>query len=305
MKDRKIILYIASGLVILSLLVAFYFFAKKPARFTPSSIDAENKMIVFKDVQYSGEKKGIIDWEIKAKIARKYIDKPVVEMEDIEGQYKPKADTAVIFHGSKGSMDTELEKGTMEDVDIIYKNDYRLRSKHMNFDFKAGTTGTSSPVDIKGSKLAIRGVGLAANTKEETVRIIQDVSGSVETAKGRFKFQSDRFTYALKNHMYILEGKVVMKGEPMNLLCEKLYIFTKNNDLESLEAKGNVRMISKGTIAKSERAVYHFKEDKVIMSDKTKILKDNIEMEGNSVIYSVPNKKFSIDKPKTRVEKNE
>jgi lipopolysaccharide transport protein LptA len=302
MKNRGIVVYIASGFIISSLLLALYFFLKKPEKIIFPILEEAKRVIVFKDVKYSGEKKGVTDWEIKAKIARKFIDKPVVLMEDLEGKYKPKEGAVVFFKGTKGTMNTDEEKGIIEDVDIIY-NEYRLKSRFMDFDFKKGITSTSAPVDIKGSKLTLRGIGLTANTNEEIVRIEKDIVGFIETDRGRYKFESDKFVYLLKENRYILEGKVIMKGEDMNLLCDKLYIFSKGNDMERVDAMGKVRLISKGTIAKSEKAVYHFKDDKIVFTESPKIFKDNVEMEGEPIIYNPSNRKFSIDKPKMRLEK--
>lgn len=303
MKKRELIVYIALGFIGASILLALYFFIRKPEKITSPILEKGKRVIVFKDVKYSGEKRGVIDWEIRAKTARKFIDKPVIELDEIEGQYKPKANVTVFFKGTKGMMDTEEEKGNVENVDILYKDEYRLQSRFMEFDFKKGITFTSAPVDIKGSKLTLRGVGLTANTKEKTVRLEKDVTGSVETDKGKFKFESDKFTYILKDNIYILDGKVIMKGEDMNLLCDKLYLFSKDNNLERIDAKGKVRLISKGTIAKSEKAVYNFKEDRVVLTEAPRILKDNVEMEGESIVYTLSNGRFSINRPKMRVEK--
>jgi LPS export ABC transporter protein LptC/lipopolysaccharide transport protein LptA len=303
MKKRELIVYIALGFIGTSILLALYFFIRKPEKITSPILEKGKRVIVFKDVKYSGEKRGVIDWEIRAKTARKFIDKPVIELDEIEGQYKPKANVTVFFKGTKGIMDTEEEKGNVEDVDILYKDEYRLQSRFMEFDFKKGITSTSAPVDIKGSKLTLRGIGLTANTKEETVRLEKDVTGSVETDKGKFKFESDKFIYILKDNIYILDGKVIMKGEDMNLLCDKLYLFSKGNNLERIDAKGKVMLISKGTIAKSEKAVYDFKEDRVILTETPRILKDKVEMEGESIVYTLSNGRFSINRPKMRVEK--
>jgi lipopolysaccharide transport protein LptA len=303
MKDRRVIIYIASGFIIASLLLALFFFVKKPVRISIPVLDEEKKVIVFKDVKYSGEKKGVIDWEIIAKIARKYIDKPLIEMEDLEGKYMPKAGVVVSFKGTKGTINTEEEKGSIENVDFIYKNSYRLKSRYIDFDFRKGLTYTTAPVDIQGTKLNLRGLGLTANTEEETVRIERDITGYIETDKGKYRFESDRFTYTMKDNAYILEGKVIMKGQDINLLCDKLYLLSKDNELERIDAKGKVRLISKGTIAKSEKAVYHFKEDKVVLTERPKILRDNVEMEGESIVYNLSSGKFSINKPKMRMEK--
>ncbi len=303
MKNRSVIVYIAAGFVVACLMAASYFFLKKPDRISLPIVEEGKRAIVFKDVKYTGEKKGVIDWEIRAKMARKFIDKPEVEMHSVEGQYKPKADVLVTFVGTKGIMDSEQEKGSIEDVDLLYKKAYRLKSRSMDFDFKKGLTSTQAPVDIKGPKLALQGIGLLANTNDETIRILKDVTGYFESDKGKYKFQSDTFVYLLKDNQYILDGKVVMKGEDISLLCNRLYVFTKGGDPERIDAVGRVSLLSKGTMTKSEKAVYNFKEDRVVLTENPRIVKDNVEMEGESIVYNLSSGKFSINKPRMRMEK--
>ena len=168
---------------------------------------------------------------------------------------------------------------------------------------KNGITSTTAPVDIKGTKLTLMGIGLTADTGKETVRIEKDVTGYILTEKGRYRFESDSFTYFLKDSTYVLAGRVVMKGEDMNLLCDKLVVFSSNNEVDKVDATGKVRLISKGTIAKSEKAVYHFREDRIVLTERPKILKNNVEMEGESIMYSLSSGKFFINKPKTRIDK--
>lgn len=303
MKNRNIAVYAATGFVIACLLLASYFFLRKPDKVSLPALEQARRTIVFKDVKYSGEKRGVIDWEIQAKTAHKFIDRPEVEMEVVEGQYKPKADVVVTFKGTKGLMDTEQEKGFVENVDMLYKKEYRLKSKSMDFDFKKGITSTGTPVDVKGPKLTLQGIGLTANTREETVRIEKDVTGYIETAKGKYRFQSDTFVYLLKENQYVLDGKVVMKGEDMNLICDKLYILTRAGDPERIDALGKVRFISQGTVTKSEKAVYNFKEDRVVLTEHPRIVKDNTEMEGESIVYNLSTGKFSINRSKMRMKK--
>jgi LPS export ABC transporter protein LptC len=303
MGNRKIIIFIFIGCIISSLALALYFFVRKPDKITPPVADEEKKVIVFKEVKYSGERKGVIDWEIKAKIARKYIDKPLIELETLTGQYKPKEGVVVQFKGTKGSMDTDKESGHIENVDVLYKNDYTLKSTYMDFDFKNGTTNTKAPVNITGSKLTMRGIGLAANTRQETVKLEHDVSGIMETGKTKYNFQADSLIYHYKDDLYILQGKVVFKGEEMSLLCGKLFIYSSGQELERVEAYDKVNVISKGTVAKTEKAVYHFKEGKMMSTNSPRVFKDNVEMKGKSVVYTTNDKKTSGNNPRIRLNK--
>ncbi|MCX8110348.1 MAG: LPS export ABC transporter periplasmic protein LptC [Syntrophorhabdaceae bacterium] len=303
MKDRKIIVYISLSLIIVVSLLAFYFFLRKPVRTSQPKSIQEKRVVVFKDVKYSGEKKGIIDWEIKADMARHFIDRPVVEIEGIDGQYKPKPDVVVYFNGKKGIINTEEEKGTVDEVSINYKKEYTLKSRYMDFDFKKGITSTDAPIDIRGERLTLRGIGLIAKTDEETVRIKKDISGFVETNKGRFKFESDTFLYMLKENQFILDGKVVMKGETLNLLCKSVSIKSKGSDIEMVEATGKVRLISKGNMAYGEKAVYYFKDDIVTLTGSPKLVRENVEMDGDSITYDMKKGRFNVNMPRVRIER--
>jgi LPS export ABC transporter protein LptC len=302
MKSRTTIIYIASGFVAASLIFAGYFFFKKPEKIAPPTLAEGKAAIVFKDVKYSGEKKGIIDWEIRGKTGRKYIDKPIVEIEQMEGEYKPKAGMIVRFKGSKGSMDTELETGTVEDVRIIHNNDYTLTTKYLDFDFQKGVTNTTAPVTIEGSRLTLMGVGLIANTKEETIKIIRNVTGFVETKKGKYRFAADTFVYYMKDNRYLLDGNAMMSGEDMKVTCSRLYIYTDGEEIEKIDARGKVRMYSKGSVAKNEQAVYHFKDNKAVQVEPSKKGKEQKGVAGKANPIKPAGGNPVIEKSKTRSE---
>ena len=302
MNRRAIIVYITSGFIICIVLLSAYFLFKKPDRSASAVPQDAKRVIVFKDMKYSGEKKGVIDWEIRAKTARKYIDKPFVEMEGIEGTYKPNPEVTVFFKGSKGEIDTTEEKGTVQDVEVLYKGQYTLASPSMDFDFKKSLAWTSAPVELKGQRLDLIGVGLVADTKEQTVKVQRDVHGTVETENKKYKFSSDNFTYLLKDQSYVFEGKVVVKGEEMTLLCDKVYVVSNGDAIEKIEAHGKVRLLTKGTIAKSELALYYLKEERVELRQAPKITKDNVEMVGELIVYDMKTGTFSVERPKMRIE---
>ena len=303
MNRRKIIVYISSAFIISIVLISAYFLFKKPDRSASAVPQDAKKVIIFNDVKYSGEKKGVIDWEIRAKTARKYVDKPVIEMEGIEGAYRPKPDVTVLFKGEKGEIDTVEEKGTVQKVEVFYQGQYTLTSPSMEFDFKKSLTWTNAPVELKGQRLSLVGTGLIADTKEQTVKVQKDVHGTVETEKKKFKFSSDTFIYLLKEQTYVFEGRVVVKGEDMNLLCDRVYVISNGDVIEKIEARGRVRLLSKGTIAKSELALYYFKEERVVLKEgRPKIIKDNVELEGELIVYNMNTGKFSVERPKMRIE---
>ena len=303
MSNRKIIIFVSFGFIAASLLLAFYYFISKPERQPVPVAEDSNKAIVFKNVKYTGERRGVVDWELTAKVARKYIDKPLIELEDLKGLYKPKPDVSIEFTGTKGSMDTENESGKVDNVQVFYKGEYTLKSSYMDFDFKNGITATKDAVDIKGEKIDMRGIGLLANTNEETLRLLSEVGGIIATEKAKYHFQSDTLLYYFQKATYVLEGKVILKGEDLNMVCDLVHIYSTDNEVDRIEADGNVRVISRGTVAKSEKAVYHFKEGRIVFTQSPRVFKDNVEMKGERVIYTTTDGKLSVERPKIRIER--
>ncbi|HVN23835.1 MAG TPA: LPS export ABC transporter periplasmic protein LptC [Syntrophorhabdales bacterium] len=303
MNQRSLAGYIASGFAVGILLYSAYFFVKRPERPITHVVEEEKRVIVFRDVRYSGEKKGAVDWELRAKVARKYIDKPLVELEDIDGSYKPRPDTVVLFKGSKGDLDTEAEKGKMEDVEITYKDEYTVKSKSMDFDFKSSRVSSRSAVDLKGKKLTMQGLGMVADTDKQVVHIEKDVRGTVQTETRRFNFSSDRFSYDVKQNVYTFEGSVAVKGEDMTLFCDRIDVTSTGDTVDKLDARGNVVLNAKGTLAKSGRAVYYFKDDKVTLEDSPRVSRDKVDMEGEKIVYSLSSGKFSVERPKMKIQR--
>ena len=303
MFNRKIVIYISFGFILASLIVAFYFFASKPGKQAVPVTQDTRKAVVFKDVKYTGEKRGVVDWELTAKIARKYLDKPLIELDDLKGLYKPKPDVVIEFTGTKGQMDTDKESGHVDNVQVFYKGEYILKSPYMDFDFKQGLTTTKDAVHIKGKKIDMRGTGLLANTNDETVKILSDVAGTIVTEKGKYNFQADSLLYYFKVSTYILEGKVIMKGKDLDMVCDIVHIYSVDNEVERIEADGNVRVMTKGTVAKSEKAVYHFKEGTIVFTQFPRVIKDNVEMKGVRVVYTTNDGKLFVERPKIHVEK--
>ena len=129
------------------------------------------------------------------------------------------------------------------------------------------------------------------------------MAGIITTEKGKYNFQSDSLLYYFQVSTYILDGKVVMKGEDLDLVCDIVHIYSLDNEVDRIEADGNVRVATKGTVAKSEKAVYHFKEGKIVFTQSPRVIKDNVEMKGVRVTYTTNDGKLFVEQPKIRMEK--
>jgi lipopolysaccharide export system protein LptA len=147
------------------------------------------------------------------------------------------------------------------------------------------------------------GVGLIANTKEETIKIAKNVTGFVEAKQGKYRFAADTFTYYMKENRYLLDGNAMMSGEDMKVTCSTLYIYTDGDEIEKIDARGKVRMYAKGSVAKNEQAVYHFKDNKVASTEPSKAEKNRGGVAGKANPIKPTGGKAVVGKPKTSMDR--
>jgi lipopolysaccharide transport protein LptA/LPS export ABC transporter protein LptC len=304
MTNRNVIVYLAGAFIVAIFLTSIYFFAKKPHTPAPTRPEDAQKVLVFKDVKYTGERKGVVDWEIRAKVMRQDLkEMQVVKLEGVEGEYKPQAGSVVSFKGSKGAYDREKGFANVEDVEVYYKGEYTIKSPSIDIDFQKSLAHTDSPVDLTGKKMAMMGVGLDADMKEQVIRLRKDVSGTLKTEKQKIRFSSDTFVYAVKDNTYLFEGKVVVKSEQIDVICDRIRVLSDGETVEKADATGHVRiLLPKGAIAKSERAVYYLREDRVVLEQEPKVIRESGEMTGETITYDVKKDQFFVQKPKVRIE---
>ena len=74
------------------------------------------------------------------------------------------------------------------------------------------------------------GIGLNADTAEQVITVEKDVSGTIQEEKGKYKFSADKFVYLLKDGTYIFEGNVVVRGEKMDMFCDKVRVLSNQDD---------------------------------------------------------------------------
>lgn len=300
---RKLVVYLTGTFIAVILSLSIYFLTHKPYMPTITKPEDTQKMVLFKDVKYTGEHRGVVDWEVRAKIVRQNLDKmQVVELEGIEGEYKPQTGPVVFFKGAKGQMDREKEFATVDTVEVHYKGDYVIKSKTIDLDFRQSIASTKGPIDLAGKKGTMMGIGLVANMKDQVINLENDVSGTIVAEKQKIRFSSDRFAYFIKDNTYILEGRVVVKGDRMNMVCDKVRLMGSDQNIERADATGSVRFLYKGTIAKSERAVYYLKEERVVLDKQPKVIRDGMDLQGETIIYDLKADVSYVQKPKIRIE---
>lgn len=304
MRARKITVWIFSGIVVTSILFSFYFFLRKPEKIGPPKLaEEEKKMIVIKDATYTSEKGGKIDIRLKAKLAKKYLDKNEIEMEGIEGAYVSEKKGQLSFKGEKGMVDTEKQTGILYGFKAHIFDEYEVTTESIRFDLRSGSAFGEEPVFIKGEKLSMKGTGIKGELKEGKFTLLRDVSGSIHINGENYSFKSNTFSYESAKARYLLEGNVKADKPDMRVTCNTMYIYGGEKGIKRIEALGATEMFSKGTVAKSEKAVYDFNQKKVVFTGGAHIIREDMELKGDVIEYDVDKGSFSTTRPKMKIIK--
>ncbi|MCX7858278.1 MAG: LPS export ABC transporter periplasmic protein LptC [Deltaproteobacteria bacterium] len=305
MRARKIAIYIFSGIVVLTLLSSFYFFLRKPQKLhTPKISEKERRVVEIRDAVYTGEKDGKVDLRLKAKLARKYLDRNDIEMEEIEGTYISEKKGPFTFMGERGVLDTEKQTGILYGFTAKIHNEYEVKTGSISFNLKDGSAFGEEAVFIKGQKLSLKGVGIRGELKQGKFTLLKDVSGSIKTDKDAYAFESDSLTYDRENSIYILTGGVKADKSGMRIKCNRMHIYADNTGVRKVEAFGNTEMLSKGTVAKSDKALYDFNQKKVVFFGKVYVKKEEMELKGDIIEYYFEEGRFTTSSPKVRIKRN-
>jgi len=299
---RKIAVCALSTSVFLILLSSFYFFLKRPEKVeTPKMSEEEKKVIIVRDATYSSEKAGRIDLRLKAKIAKKYMDRSEVDLEGIEGRYISGKEGEIAFKGERGLVDTEKQNAALYGFFGSFLNEYEVKTKSINVDLKTGSISGDEIVVVKGKNLSMVGTGIRGELKEGKFTLLKGVSGTVEIQGEGYEFEASTFTYEKSKQMYSLSGNVVVDKKGMRLKCERMEIYEEEGQPKKVEAKGNVEMDSKGTIAKSHEAVYDFSEKRVVFSGNAWVKREDMELKGNRIVYLVEEGRFFTLSPRMKI----
>lgn len=286
MRAKKIAVHVFFGIVAISLFFSFYFFLRKPHKIVPPKIEEkERKIVVMRGATYVSEKNGKVEVRLKAKIARKYLERNEIEMEDIEGYYDGGEKGQVSFRGGKGIVDTENKKAILFRIDAHLQRRYEFKTDSISFDLKTHVAFTQDPVFIKSQEFSITGRGMEGRLKEGKFMIRNGVSGTISLEDRSCAFKSDTFIYDNTNETYVLHGNVRADGENMYIKCERLYVYRDAEGIKKAEAFSVRELFSKGSVAKCDKAIYDFKEKKLILLGRVDLRKEDIQLIADWVEY--------------------
>ena len=140
---------------------------------------------------------------------------------------------------------------------------------------------------------------------------VSDVSAAAPVHKDRSSLpitvKSNDMTADNKGKTAIFSGKVVAKQGDITIFSNKLVVnySDNNNELEKVEAFGNVRIVQQNRTGYADQAVYDSRKGLIILTGTPRVVQGGDSISGKVITYYVDDEKSDVTSggdPKSRVE---
>lgn len=119
--------------------------------------------------------------------------------------------------------------------------------------------------------------------------------------------KSNEMTADNKGKTAIFSGKVVAKQGDITIYSDKLVVSyaDKNNDVDKVEAHGNVRIVQLNRTGFADQAVYDSRNGRIVLTGTPRVVQGSDSISGKVITYYVDDEKSDASSggdPKARVE---
>lgn len=119
--------------------------------------------------------------------------------------------------------------------------------------------------------------------------------------------KSNEMTADNKGKTAVFSGKVVAKQGDITIFSDKLVVSyaDKKNEVEKVEAVGNVRIVQLNRTGFADHAVYDSRNGRIILTGAPRVVQGSDSIRGKVITYYVDDDKSDVSSggdPKTRVE---
>jgi lipopolysaccharide export system protein LptA len=92
-------------------------------------------------------------------------------------------------------------------------------------------------------------------------------------------------------------GGVTLKKENMTLTSDRLVVYydAVNKGVREIEAQGNVVVRQEGRVALAHKAVYHSKEEKIVLTGEPRIIENENQLGGESITMFMRSERSVIE----------
>lgn len=301
---RRLALFLSLTSLLFLIFLSLYFFLEKPKRISKGSQIRDKRSVVLREAFYIGEKKGKVDLKLKAEILKKDLEKNEIELEKIEGSYFSEGKEIVSFTGKKGLVSVDRKFGIVSDLKARTDKGYEVETESVKVDLESLSADGKDRVRIRGENLQMEGFGIEGDLKEGKFRIVRDVRGLFDLDGERYRFLAGSFIYEPRESTYIFDMGFKADGKDVSISCRRMRVIFHPGGIDRLEAEGNTEIKTGDTLAKSESAVYDFKEKVLVLKGKAKIVRNGIELKGEAIEYDLKEAKLESFLPKVKLKGN-
>ena len=126
------------------------------------------------------------------------------------------------------------------------------------------------------------------------------------------KIKSNKTEIFNDKNQIVFSKNVISTYQDSTLKCDKMIVYytenknTKNNDnqneinLDKIELYGNVNLKNPNVIAYSNKGIFKYKEDLIILKENIKSIQDNVTLYADELTYNIKNGKTNIKNAKNK-----
>jgi lipopolysaccharide export system protein LptA len=97
---------------------------------------------------------------------------------------------------------------------------------------------------------------------------------------------SDKLFFDYEEKQAIFTGNVVVTDPDLQLTADKLVIYmTQEDEIDTLDAEGNVEVKMEGLHSRSGKAVYTLGDGKIILTDSPQVSREGSVMQAEKITY--------------------
>ena len=267
----------------------------------------------FDGVHLVETKEGRQDWELFADSAESFEAINEWRLEHVKVQLYKQNKLQFTIVGNKGKVNTSTKNLEVHgDVTTTSSNGYVFTSPSIFYVadnrklFTRDPVRMKSPRDEEGQNLEIKGIGMETFVDEQVMRIQSQVRARRGNSSAQeLEIQSSQAEFSSFEHKAQFSGKVEVKAKAVLLEAPfvDLRYATGTQTLQSLEAKGGVKLSDSNKFATAESIFFQPRTNEFRLVGRPRVVQDQDEILGEEIALLDGGKRIRVDKIRAHVER--
>ena len=187
------------------------------------------------------------------------------------------------------------------DVRITSQQGYLFRMENLTYSGRSHMFQSADQVRMEGPdplkpKMRLRGVGLLGNAETEHFILKKNVFGERRLGNSgdwlKITSQQGEFFTAEQRSLFI--GKVKANLPKMVVDCDKMRLLLAG-DAEDIEAKGNVKIVTKGRTAYADSAAMTIGGNSILLEGKARVDSKDNQIRGRKILLFTDEDRIEVE----------